>query len=180
MNITFVISKLLPGMITILFVGAVLPAIAVQADDYSLYAPIIHTTDIREIAFVSGHIIHTIHEDGSHMTPLLPGRVGYDPDYSPDGEKIAFGAGLYSIMVMNADGTGATSLGAATAIKELIGADFVEVARPDWSPDGAQIAIDAFKSLCCHRTSYFCVDLIGLVSKSPVAQNRQKRGRCQK
>lgn len=55
----------------------------------------------------------------------------FDPDWSPDGSKIAFastreGAGIYS---MNADGTDATRL-----TKESGGIS------PKWSPDGARIA----------------------------------------
>jgi TolB protein len=52
----------------------------------------------------------------------------YTPAWSPDGSKIAFGAGL-NVWVMNDDGSGLaqlTSIGIAEA--------------PSWSPDGARIA----------------------------------------
>jgi WD40 repeat protein len=59
----------------------------------------------------------------------------YKPTWSPDGRKIAFARSepAYEIYVMNADGTGVTSLTAGQG-----------GAEPDWSPDGRKIAFTFF------------------------------------
>lgn len=129
--------------IVVICIGLMLPIPAVQADDFAIYMPIINTTEIGEIAFVSDRIIHTMREDGSNVRALLPDRFGYDPDYSPDGAKIVFVEGIFDISVMNADGTDVGSLNIRAAFKELIGTDLIEVSAPDWSPDGTKIALDA-------------------------------------
>jgi Tol biopolymer transport system component len=74
--------------------------------------------------------------DGTGVQQLTqgqgPGSGSYDPDWSPDGTKIAFsGSGRVDIHVMNADGTGQRRLLNSVT---LAGRD------PSWSPDGSRIA----------------------------------------
>ncbi len=55
-----------------------------------------------------------MYEDGSGQTPLTNnGEHEKDPNWSPDGSKIAFCSdreGDYEIIVMNANGSGQTNL----------------------------------------------------------------------
>ena len=72
--------------------------------------------------------------DGSGRSSLVEHRqTGDNPDWSPDGKKIAFeaGNGYSDIFVMNADGTGQTNLTNNPAAND---AD-----DPYWSPDGKRI-----------------------------------------
>jgi TolB protein len=70
--------------------------------------------------------IYVVNADGTGIQRLATGQW---PTWSPDGSKIAFTDCCSSsdLSIMNADGTGVTSLG-------------VFGNRPDWSPDGGQIA----------------------------------------
>jgi Tol biopolymer transport system component len=81
--------------------------------------------------------IWTMQADGSGLTNITsaPGAPRFDlePDWSPDGTKIAFrsgSAGAGEIYTMNANGTGFTQLTSNSA------KDWV----PAWSPDGTKIA----------------------------------------
>jgi TolB protein len=86
------------------------------------------------IAFGNGHIM-VVNPDGSGLKDLTPDDVSlYEPVWSPDGEKIAFGRDL-DLWVMNSDGTGRSKL---TATPELSFRSNTDHAR--WSPDGARLA----------------------------------------
>jgi Tol biopolymer transport system component len=93
--------------------------------------------------------IYVINADGSDVTEL---REGYQPSWSPGGEKIAFAKGIRmcpdpqepncmddevivssEILVMNADGSEQTILTNNRAD------DF----KPSWSPDGTKIAFES-------------------------------------
>src|SRR5215203_6769564 len=92
--------------------------------------------------------IYVMNADGSNKTNLTntPG-VGdgvqeLDPDWSPDGSKIAFdrssdSGNTSAIYVMNADGSGVTQLTPAGGSER----------RPSWSPDGSKIAYDGYYPL---------------------------------
>jgi Tol biopolymer transport system component len=73
--------------------------------------------------------------DGSGVTQLTysegPGSGAYDPDWSPDGSKIAFTGPGTEIYVINADG------GNQTRVTSEPGA---WAFGPSWSPDGTKIA----------------------------------------
>jgi Tol biopolymer transport system component len=79
---------------------------------------------------------------GRRPSPLLLGPDGAgapewsigNPDWSPDGQRIAFGFGSERLMVIRADGTGLRRLGPPG----LQGRD------PHWSPDGRRIAFLEF------------------------------------
>jgi TolB protein len=81
--------------------------------------------------------IYIVGSDGTGLRPLLTGPSSdFSPDWSPDGQRIAFGSygrttgeGLY---VMNRDG------GDMQLVSSLFSAT-----GPDWSPDGLQIAFAA-------------------------------------
>src|SRR5215207_7096503 len=82
--------------------------------------------------------IWTAAANGSRPTQLTPQSMRVaNPEYSPDGTKIAFdgivaGDTKKAIFVMNADGTGVTQL------------TFVPISQfhPTWSPDGQTIAYE--------------------------------------
>jgi hypothetical protein len=72
--------------------------------------------------------IFTVRSDGSGLESLADGTA---PDWSADGEKIAFARGA-DIWVMNADGTEDTPLTSGPAIDNA----------PAWSADGEQLLFD--------------------------------------
>lgn len=77
-----------------------------------------------------GQSIYTINADGSGRRIL---QSGYDPAFSPDGNKIAFTVLGAGISVMDADGTHGHALTPQTPSS----------ASPVWSPDGTMIAFVA-------------------------------------
>ena len=98
------------------------------------------------LAFNTGQIVFTSRRDGTNEIYVMyvDGRnqvrltnhptYDFDPDWSPDGMKIAFvsnrNAGVYQVYVMDADGTNQIQLTYGPRRKR----------DPDWSPDGAKIA----------------------------------------
>ena len=69
--------------------------------------------------------------DGNDLMFLTPDLVGYDPEWSPDGQQIAFVAANGGLYLMDSDGAN---------LRELIGSpDFpwtMDQVGFDWSPDG--------------------------------------------
>jgi Tol biopolymer transport system component len=100
------------------------------------------------IAFLSFGGLFVVHPDGSghhRISPLGP-RVWTEPDWSPDGTKVALGG--CAVAVVNADGTG---------YRELTGSGVREGA-PSWSPDGRKIVFA--------RTAEPCGGGLGFVDDS--------------
>jgi dipeptidyl aminopeptidase/acylaminoacyl peptidase len=103
----------------------------------------VSSNDGTRIAFeILGGDLHVINADGSGLIALGP---GHRPDWSPDGEWIAFlraeddgdeiiAAGLYAV---RADGTQVVALSIRNDMLEM---------NPSWSPDGAYIAFDDLAS----------------------------------
>jgi Tol biopolymer transport system component len=92
--------------------------------------------------------IHRVGIDGTGLEHLTPWRLNAsDPDWSPDGQRIAFDSGDASlpgskmnIYVMGADGSGRTRLTDRKAVKRVEGgANIRGVNNPVWSPSGVQI-----------------------------------------
>jgi Tol biopolymer transport system component len=109
------------------------------------------------IAFVSNPTgdrdILTMDPDGSGIVNVTgaPGAPGFalEPDYSPDGTKIAFRAGRENaaeIYTVNADGTGLAQL-TFNSVKDY---------SPAWSPDGSMIAFASNRN-----DPNLCVNLFG-------------------
>jgi Tol biopolymer transport system component len=72
--------------------------------------------------------IYTMRPDGTHLKLIAAGAGAQDPQWSPDGRKIAFQAnnGIYTV---NADGTQLTRIAAAGGL----------AGEPAWSPDGNEL-----------------------------------------
>lgn len=79
--------------------------------------------------------IAVMNPDGSGATTLVPRAAEqYEPDWSPDGSKVAFASnqdGFVAIFVVNADGSGLTRIGGSFPGNN---------GTPAWSPDGSKIA----------------------------------------
>ena len=79
--------------------------------------------------------VWVMNADGSNQHRLA---AGWSPDWSPDGKRIAYGAGQdrSEIHVMNADGSGSTRItDTPNTSPSTQGSN-----SPSWSPDGKQIA----------------------------------------
>lgn len=125
----------------LIFVPVLLQAFAVSAFD-DIYLPLISSPKVNRLAFVSTRdgfeTIHTMNADGTDVMSLHQDELGLNPDYSPDGQKIAFfsdcsfecGSTFFDIMVMNEDGSDIEYLTRSTLVRED---------NPDWSPDGLEI-----------------------------------------
>jgi Tol biopolymer transport system component len=61
---------------------------------------------------------------------VLPGALGQDPAWSPDGRTIAFVSGDGSLWLANADGTGG-----ARQVTDLGGS-------PSWAPDSRRVVVE--------------------------------------
>jgi Tol biopolymer transport system component len=95
--------------------------------------------------------IHRINVDGTGLERLTPWRLNAsDPDWSPDGERIAFDSGDFggrtggggNIYVMRADGGGRTRLTDRPRFRA--GERFDVVNNPVWSPSGTNIMYTHF------------------------------------
>ena len=93
----------------------------------------------------SASAIHRVGIDGSGLQRLTPWRLNpSDPDWSPDGQRIAFDSGdsgrpgsKGNIFVMRADGSGRTRLTDRPPVRK--GKGITGVNNPVWSPSGKQI-----------------------------------------
>jgi Tol biopolymer transport system component len=82
--------------------------------------------------------IYSINADGTglqRLTRTPNPAFESQPEYSPDGGRIAYVCGNFELCVMNADGSGA---GRLTTSHWPDSWDYVS--RPSWSPDGTKIA----------------------------------------
>jgi len=110
----------------------------------------------RQFAQVDGENrsdIYVVNGDGTGLRDLTnnPAWAAKDAAWSPDGTKIAFASrednleecchSIWSLFVMNADGTHIHEVAAATYLS-LDGSDEF----PTWSPDGKQIAFNSSDS----------------------------------
>ena len=95
-------------------------------------------------SYFGGGGIYVMQADGSGVTKLIaPGyrwslsdTLGLEePDWSPDGTRIAFVANSWEIWVINTDGSGLTRLSDGRSDEHYD-------RRPAWSPDGSKIAFE--------------------------------------
>ena len=101
------------------------------------------------LGFVEYCDIDVMNSDGTGAKKLLGGNwINSNPEYSPDGHRIAFnsnrGGYTSAVWVMNADGS---------AVNRLTDPN-LEAGNPDWSPDGAHIV---FGTNCCRPRSQIWV-----------------------
>ena len=98
------------------------------------------SADGSELLYRHGGDLWIIDAAGGVPSPFAQvGGTLTDPDYSPDGQKIAFADnsdGDFEIYVMNADGTNPVRLVDNTASDS----------DPSWSPDGTQIMFARFEN----------------------------------
>ncbi len=80
--------------------------------------------------WVKGQVasIYTMRPDGTHLKLIAAVAGAQDPQWSPDGRKIAF-QGNNGIYTVNADGTQLTQIAAAGGL----------AGEPAWSPDGMKL-----------------------------------------
>jgi Tol biopolymer transport system component len=114
--------------------------------------------------------IATIDPDGTNRTPLTSGRAtNFDPQWSPDGTKIAFDRARRheSLRTMDPDGTNVQTVFPLSSLPR-----YLFIAGLSWSPDGTQLAFSAFRT---HTDNYklFMVDVTGtgLTRLSSIADN---------
>ena len=116
------------------------------------------TSDWRAYDFL--YDLYVMNADGSGVTVLAEGPFAFadgltfyfQPAWSPDGRRIAVVVCGYawdncypnsSVAVMNADGSGLTTVAQAGGF-----------ARPTWSPDGTQLAFSSATCRTCSSSIY--------------------------
>ncbi|MDQ3645729.1 MAG: protein kinase, partial [Actinomycetota bacterium] len=102
--------------------------------------------------------IFVMDPDGSDVRRLTHNGAGVDdldPEWSPDGERIAFvsdRAGSYDLYVMDADGSGARRI---TKTPDRC------VANPTWAPGGRSIVFDTYCLLTSEQSDLYSVSVEG-------------------
>jgi TolB protein len=88
-------------------------------------------------AYAGDGDIYVMNADGTRLIRLTEGLRAAGPAWSPDGTEIVFSQDQgTSLVVMNADGTGAQEI-------RLDGDAYPPYQSPAWSPDGTRIAFQA-------------------------------------
>jgi Tol biopolymer transport system component len=96
--------------------------------------------------------LHVMNPDGSEQELISNGGSHYDPAWSPDGAKLAFGwAGASDIWVARADGSDRVQVTSGAAYD----------VSPAWSPDARQIAFERYVLPNWMETDIYVVDATG-------------------
>ncbi len=90
------------------------------------------SADSGKIAFSHNHQIYTVNGDISSPATPLPGATGEEPEWSPDGSRIAYGREFKDIDIIGQGG--------GTPLVTIPSSS--QFAFASWSPNGTQLAYD--------------------------------------
>ena len=105
------------------------------------------------------HSIATMNLNGTGLAQVTPNAApsdDFEPDWSPDGSKIAFTRGFDDLLTVDANGTGSTKVVSATTT-------FVN-SSPAYSPQGTQLAYYRTLKASPSTASVFLANSVGLDS----------------
>jgi Tol biopolymer transport system component len=125
----------LMAFVIVVACGACAPAPELVAPTASrIVKPTLEITDLDlqgriAVCVNSTDGIRVMKADGSQVSESITESWSCDPDWSPDGARLAFVNHGYNIAVSDADGSNYQTLTACSRICEF----------PDWSPDGSRI-----------------------------------------
>jgi Tol biopolymer transport system component len=88
------------------------------------------SADSGKIAFSHGSQVYTVNSDNSSPASALPGAIGEEPAWSPDGSRIAYGREFNDLEIISS--AGGSPLATVPAYSQF--------AFLSWSPSGGQLA----------------------------------------
>jgi Tol biopolymer transport system component len=128
---------------------------------------------------IEGREIYTVEPDGSNVSRLTnEGEVEsyetYQPAWSPDGTKIAFGSG--QIWVMGADGSNVREV-LPNRFEQYQGDEAHHTSGATWSPDGTKLAFHRGGELPYLVNDIYVTDLdgsnVGNLTQTPILSEQE-------